>query len=718
MILPFLAVITAIYLMVKRNYSYTVSIVLAIVALLTITLALNHNYLLIIASIFEGGFGKVVSSINIDYFIEGIPGTYSLKAAVTLKFFFTFATAIFVFPLLIIRGKRESLLYTSFLLVAIFTVLFWYIFPTKETIRMIASILGGPILFLWGDFVKLPMLLMISYSVMLALALDEISERYFLRLNFNFRRNIRRSIIRIIRIILLLSLLTSPIFAWGFLPSSLLLYSPFDVRNYIDGPDLSRYQVPSVYEHVRDWLMEHGWNQTSFRIAWLPLDPVRTVFTYIPNTFFSTEKINELVFGSLVYGGTNFGDLVGSFGVKYVIVNLAQQEPVEWHQGRPRLLGWGLKWYPIGDPNEFVKLLSRQKNLKLVENNTDFVVFENLAFVPKISIPYAKGLVLYMPFDEGAGSIVIDSSGNGNNGTIHGATWTDGKYGQGLYFQNSSTQYVTVPDSSSLNSHFLTISAWVKFDSIPEFATEQVVVQKWNRFCMEIYFNPERGTGAKFRGFIWVGGRVYHLDGAPYNLQPNTWYLLTMTYDGASLMGYVNGIPVQSVNVSGFLDPSTDDVFIGGNGGPNPVGITVDDVRIYNTSLSAFHINSIYQNILSHSRVSINSLKATGPVSYQVNVTSEAPFFLVFLESYDPHWVVRVNNRSIASFRALGWANGFYVNATGDVTLEITYDRQTLWQSTLIMSMLSWATLIAIVITKPLFVASVRLKKLIKRNRI
>lgn len=33
------------------------------------------------------------------------------------------------------------------------------------------------------------------------------------------------------------------------------------------------------------------------------------------------------------------------------------------------------------------------------------------------------GLVLYYPFDEGAGGTLHDASGNGNDGTVHGADW-------------------------------------------------------------------------------------------------------------------------------------------------------------------------------------------------------------------------------------------------------------------------------------------------------
>jgi hypothetical protein len=45
-----------------------------------------------------------------------------------------------------------------------------------------------------------------------------------------------------------------------------------------------------------------------------------------------------------------------------------------------------------------------------------------------------KGLVAYWSFDEGSGNIAYDSSGNGNHGTIYGAKWTSGKFGQALSF--------------------------------------------------------------------------------------------------------------------------------------------------------------------------------------------------------------------------------------------------------------------------------------------
>ena len=72
------------------------------------------------------------------------------------------------------------------------------------------------------------------------------------------------------------------------------------------------------------------------------------------------------------------------------------------------------------------------------------------------------GLVAAYGFEEGAGTLVADSSGNGNTGTNAGATWTtSGKYGGALVFNGTSAK-VTIPDSASLDlTNAMTLEAWV-----------------------------------------------------------------------------------------------------------------------------------------------------------------------------------------------------------------------------------------------------------------
>ncbi len=73
------------------------------------------------------------------------------------------------------------------------------------------------------------------------------------------------------------------------------------------------------------------------------------------------------------------------------------------------------------------------------------------------------GLVAEWHFDEGSGSVLGDSSGNGNDGMIYGASWVEGKYGTALSFDGVD-DYV---DLSSIPSQTypLTIEMWTKPDT-------------------------------------------------------------------------------------------------------------------------------------------------------------------------------------------------------------------------------------------------------------
>ena len=70
-------------------------------------------------------------------------------------------------------------------------------------------------------------------------------------------------------------------------------------------------------------------------------------------------------------------------------------------------------------------------------------------------------------FDEGVGSVLADSSGNGNDGVIHGATWVEGTYGGALSFDGVD-DYVDVgrqPELINFGTEDFTVEAWEKSTS-------------------------------------------------------------------------------------------------------------------------------------------------------------------------------------------------------------------------------------------------------------
>src|SRR5437870_3453171 len=78
-----------------------------------------------------------------------------------------------------------------------------------------------------------------------------------------------------------------------------------------------------------------------------------------------------------------------------------------------------------------------------------------------VDVSTAVGLVAAYSFDDGNGTTVTDLSGNGNTGTISGASWTSqGKFSNALTFDGISN-WVTVNDSDSLElSGGMTLEAW------------------------------------------------------------------------------------------------------------------------------------------------------------------------------------------------------------------------------------------------------------------
>ena len=113
-----------------------------------------------------------------------------------------------------------------------------------------------------------------------------------------------------------------------------------------------------------------------------------------------------------------------------------------------------------------------------------------LVFVPSVvcaGYPYREGTVAYWNFDEGSGTVAHDVSGNGNNGTIYGATWTNGKVGNALSFDGVD-DYVEVPDSESLRFKTnYTITFWSKRYSFENWS--QLISKTDRRNGWQIYIN-------------------------------------------------------------------------------------------------------------------------------------------------------------------------------------------------------------------------------------
>jgi len=215
-----------------------------------------------------------------------------------------------------------------------------------------------------------------------------------------------------------------------------------------------------------------------------------------------------------------------------------------------------------------------------------------ISFVLMLSIAdnASAELVAYWTFDEGSGDIAYDSSGNGNNGTINGAEWDAGKYGNALLF-NAQDNYVEVPTSDSLEIDTnVTIAAWINW------------IDAGDTWLAIMANGQQDGPWENYGLFVNRGGRFLYftlsLDGGHVTqqtpndvIEPDEWLHACATWDGSTARIYVNGEMVLEQAQAGELVPPQLPLRIGHrNGSAHYYNGIIDEVRIYNHALTEVEI--------------------------------------------------------------------------------------------------------------------------------
>ena|GEM_PF-1621226 len=192
--------------------------------------------------------------------------------------------------------------------------------------------------------------------------------------------------------------------------------------------------------------------------------------------------------------------------------------------------------------------------------------------------------VLILPLNEGSGVTTADRSGNGNNGTVNGAVWVDGRFGKALSFAGGDTVLLAESASLKLGTQ-MTVSTWIKGSTIP--GSYAAIVQK---------------DGAALRNYgLFIAGSdqpanqgkaLFSLSSATPNdwrgpmtdisVIDGNWHHIAGTYDSAAMRIYVDGVERGSVAVDVVPADTGNGVSIGG-------GFTgiIDELRFYGRVLSA-----------------------------------------------------------------------------------------------------------------------------------
>ena len=217
-----------------------------------------------------------------------------------------------------------------------------------------------------------------------------------------------------------------------------------------------------------------------------------------------------------------------------------------------------------------------------------------------------NGLVAEYKFNGNAN----DSSGNGNHGTVHGATLTADR------FSNSSSAYsfdgennnINAGDITSINqTRAFTISGWfyqnelgVKGGMIGKIFSdsEMIRTRTWDDGYLYAYVinnNSQPWCRIKYTDFVSKQKWFFYsfiFDGTLSNPSRVSFYINGNKITVESCYSDVGEWPVQTSDLSGV------DLIIGENTSPNHSGKRwngkIDDIRIYNRALSEVEIKSLY----------------------------------------------------------------------------------------------------------------------------
>ena len=215
---------------------------------------------------------------------------------------------------------------------------------------------------------------------------------------------------------------------------------------------------------------------------------------------------------------------------------------------------------------------------------------------PYLYKPTDTGLVSYWSMDETTGSTVADAKGT-NGGTATGTTIVSGKNGKGRYL-NGSSDYVEIADNDSLDlTNNYSLSVWVYRSA--DSGTYERILSKSGTDGYD-YWMQISTTDTFMCGFLSSTGGSYYAN-TTATIPLNIWTNLVCTLDASNVWAmYINGTVASSTSV-GTAAPSrtsTRNLQIGrlGSGSAWTYSLNgmIDEVRIFNTAISASQVQSDY----------------------------------------------------------------------------------------------------------------------------
>ena len=253
----------------------------------------------------------------------------------------------------------------------------------------------------------------------------------------------------------------------------------------------------------------------------------------------------------------------------------------------------------------------------------------------------SNGLVGWWPFNGNAN----DESGNGNNGTVNGASLTSDRFGNSTkaYIFDGINDYIQIANNASLEpNNSISISAWVLIDSTQTTGFPAII-------------SKEAGNSGGYTSYALIGGNPglnqlgdiglqittnnggYSWTGVTGKSFLNQWVFVTGIYDGFNMKIYHNGSLTSTSAKSGIIQyqnylltiarsmansTSTYGYFKG----------NIDDIGIWNRALTQLEITDLYNAVNCANTTTItpqiNSLSTRSTAIFLASTSSPNPSYV------------------------------------------------------------------------------------------
>ncbi len=220
-----------------------------------------------------------------------------------------------------------------------------------------------------------------------------------------------------------------------------------------------------------------------------------------------------------------------------------------------------------------------------------------------------NGLVGWWPFNGNAN----DESGNGNHGTVNGASLTSDRFGNNNSYYFNGNANILVNNSNSLQvGTNQTISLWIKVNSLQP-NLNWILQKGTGGGCQTTgYYVAFDGNGTIFhRTFNFGQNSNYCATIGDYSNYDTNWHQLIFVYSPPYNKMYIdgvlagNGMNCSTCNVINSSNP----LIIGSGSGQNGFKWDgkIDDIAIYNRALTQSEITALYSSTQNTINLKLNT---------------------------------------------------------------------------------------------------------------